>query len=96
MVVVNYLTMISVIIVICYINCDFVLLFRTLINNERRWLIVINYHAFHLPDGATFFAHLMYADYIVMLRIKWPCFLPKTVKIRAALLKLLAEMCGPV
>jgi len=42
------------------------------------------------------FAKLMYADYVVMLRIKWPCFLPKLVKIRAELLKLLAEMRGPV
>jgi len=24
-----------------------------------------------------YFAQLMYADYAVMLRIKWPCFLPK-------------------
>jgi len=31
----------------------------------------------------------MYADYVVKLRIKWPCFLPKILKIRAALLKLL-------
>jgi len=38
----------------------------------------------------------MYADYVVRLRIEWPCFLPKIVKIRAAVLKLLAEMCGPV
>jgi len=38
----------------------------------------------------------MCADYAVMLRIKWPCFLPKIVKIRAALLNLLAEMRGPV
>jgi len=43
-----------------------------------------------------YFALLMYADYVMMLRIKWPCFLPKIVKIRAAVLKLLAEMRGPV
>jgi len=43
-----------------------------------------------------YFAQLMNADYVVILRIKWPCFLPKIVKIRAALLKLLAEMRGPV
>jgi len=43
-----------------------------------------------------YFAQLMYADYFVMVRIKWPCFLPKIVKIRAAVLKLLAEMRGPV
>jgi len=42
-----------------------------------------------------YFAELMYADYVVMLRIKWPCFLSKLVKIRAALLKLLAKMRGP-
>jgi len=38
----------------------------------------------------------MYADYVVVLRIKWLCFLTKIVKIRAALLKLLAEMRGPI
>jgi len=40
----------------------------------------------------------MYADYVVMLTIKWLCFLSKIVglKIQAALLKLLAEMRGPV
>jgi len=41
----------------------------------------------------------MYADYVVMLiqlGIKWPCFLPNLVKIQAELLKLLAEMRGPV
>jgi len=43
-----------------------------------------------------YFAKLMYADYVVMLRNKWPYFLPKIVKIRAALLKLLAEMCGAI
>jgi len=43
-----------------------------------------------------YFAELMYADYIVTLKIKWPCFLPKTETIGAALLKLLAEMRGPV
>jgi len=42
------------------------------------------------------FAYLMRADYAVMLRIKWLCFLPKILMIRAALLKLLAEMRGPV
>jgi len=50
----------------------------------------------HSPDGATLFCILMYADYVVMLTIKWPCFLPKIVKIRAAYLRLLAEMHGPV
>jgi len=43
-------------------------------------------------DGATLFCIINDADYHVMLRIKWPCFLPKIVKIRAALLELLAEM----
>jgi len=43
-----------------------------------------------------YFAQLMYADYVAMLRIKWPCFLLKIPKIRAAYLKLLAEMRGPV
>jgi len=43
-----------------------------------------------------YFAKLMYADYVVMFSIKMPCFLPKILKIRAAFLKLLAEMRGPV
>jgi len=43
-----------------------------------------------------YFEQLMYADYVVILRIKWHCFLPKIVKIRAALLKLLAEMRGHI
>jgi len=34
----------------------------------------------------------MFADYVDMLKIKWPWFLSKIAKIRAALLKLLAEM----
>jgi len=38
----------------------------------------------------------MYADYVVTLRIIWPCSLPKMSKIRAALLKLLALMRGPM
>jgi len=43
-----------------------------------------------------YFVQLMYADYVVMLRIKWPCYLPNIMKIQAAILKLLAEMRGPV
>jgi len=31
-----------------------------------------------------YFAQLMYADYVVMVRIKWPCFVPKVGKIRVA------------
>jgi len=42
-----------------------------------------------------YFAQLRYADYDVMLRIKWPCFPPKIVTIRAAFLKLLAEIAWP-
>jgi len=41
-------------------------------------------------------AQITYADYVVMLRIKWPRSLPRIVKIRAAFLNLLAEMSGPV
>jgi len=36
----------------------------------------------------------MHADYVVMLRIKWLYVLPTIMKIRAALLKSLAEMRG--
>jgi len=43
--------------------------------------------------ATLYFAQLMYADYVVVLRIKWPCFLSKILKIRAAILKL-AEMRG--
>jgi len=43
-----------------------------------------------------YFALSVYTDYVVILGIKWLCFLPKIVKIRAALLKLLAEMRGPI
>jgi len=61
--------------------------------NDMRY---INSLFTYLFTYLLYFAQLMYADYVVMLRIKWPCFLPKTVKIRAAFLKLLAEMRGPV
>jgi len=52
-----------------------------------------------MPDGYLLprlsfaplnFAQLTYADYVVMLSIKWPRFLPKMVKIQAASVKLLA------
>jgi len=43
-----------------------------------------------------YFAQLIYAVYVLVLKIKWSCFLPKIVKIRAELLKLLAEMRGPL
>jgi len=38
-----------------------------------------------------YFASFMHAGYADMLRIKWPCLLTKTAKIRPAFLKLLAE-----
>jgi len=41
-------------------------------------------------------AELMYKDYVVTLRIKWPSFQPEIAKIRSALLKLLAELRGLV
>jgi len=73
------------------------LLFRALINltkDDGRSLFITK-HFIH-QIAPFYFAQLMYEDYVVMLRIKWFCFLPKIVKIRAALLKLLAEMRGPV
>jgi len=98
MLVINYLTILSVIVVICYINSTVILLFfRALINITKddggSLFITMTFIHQIVP---LYFAQLMYADYVVILRIKWPCVLPKIVKIRAALLKLLAEMCGPV
>jgi len=57
--------------------------------------LFITMHFIH-QIAPLYFAQLMYTDYVVMLRIKWLCFLPKIVKIRAALLKLLAEMRGTI
>jgi len=37
-----------------------------------------------------YFAQLIYANYVIVLRIKWQCLLPKIMKIRAAFLMLLA------
>jgi len=69
----------SVIVVICQTSCDFVYILELDQHKQRRWTIVIyyRYHVFHSPDGAFYFAQLKYADYVAMLRIKWPCLLLK-------------------
>jgi len=61
-------------------------------------LMVLNVYALYKSTHSLthYFAQLTYADYVFLLRIKRPCFLPKILKIRAALLKLLAEIRGPI
>jgi len=70
MVVINYLTMMLVIVVIWLINCDF-LRFRALINitkDDNRSLFITR--PFIHQMAPSYIALLMYADYVIMLRIK--------------------------
>jgi len=61
------------------LNYLYFLLFRALINitKDDGGSVFITMPFIH-QMAPLYFAQLMYADYAVMLRIKWPCFVLKS------------------
>jgi len=75
MVAINCITLMLVTAVTCEINCDVLLALIDITKDDGRSLFITMSFIHQMPP--LYFAKLMYADYVAMLKIEWPCFLSK-------------------